>query len=151
MMRLRDCRERRRIGTLLVLCQFLLIGWLGFQGVPALTHGNAPAGTWIMGAMGLVLGAWALAANRPGNFNITPNPRPHGHLVTTGLYRWIRHPMYTSVMLCAAAISLAPTVRWQAWLAFAALAAVLTIKSRVEERWLNESHSGWLTTITLAT
>ena len=47
----------------------------------------------------MALGLWALSANRPGNFNIRPEPKTDGQLVQTGPYRWIRHPMYTAVLL----------------------------------------------------
>jgi protein-S-isoprenylcysteine O-methyltransferase Ste14 len=46
----------------------------------------------------MALGLWALSANRPGNFNIRPEPKADGQLVQTGPYRWIRHPMYTAVL-----------------------------------------------------
>lgn len=131
------------MGALLVVLQFSLLGWLAFQGAPAFARGSAPAVAWSTIAAGLILGFWSLRANRPGNFNIRPIPRPHGHLVTTGPYRWIRHPMYTSVLLCAAGASLAASVPWLAWLAFFALVAVLTLKAIAEERWLGELHNGY--------
>ena len=81
----------------------------------------------------VALAAWTLAHNRPGNFNIRPAPKAQGHLVTTGPYRWIRHPMYTSVLLGAAALA------WTSglligWASSSALAVVLVLKSTLEER-----------------
>lgn len=46
-----------------------------------------------------VLGVRALVDMRPSNLNITPSLKEHHHLVTTGIYTYIRHPMYTSVIL----------------------------------------------------
>ena len=56
-------------------------------------------GLWLASA---VLGLWTLWVNRPGNFNIRPEPHPDGHLVQEGPYRWVRHPMYGAVLLLAA-------------------------------------------------
>lgn len=50
-------------------------------------------------AAGALLGLWAIGVNRPGNFNVRPVPRPGATLVTTGPYRFVRHPMYSSLLL----------------------------------------------------
>lgn len=90
---------------------------------------------------GVAVGAWALAANRPGNFNIRPDPHPEGRLVTGGPYAWVRHPMYLAVLLAMAAFALGGDA-WQ-WAAWAALAAVLAAKARREERGLAILHPGY--------
>ena len=86
-----------------------------------------------------MLAIWTLRHNRLGNFNIRPVPREHGKLVCSGPYRWIRHPMYTSVLLGAAALALAshPLAGWLAWFA---LVATLWVKSTLEERWMQLKH-----------
>ncbi|NJD87213.1 MAG: DUF1295 domain-containing protein [Betaproteobacteria bacterium] len=94
----------------------------------------------LLGA-GVAVGAWALAANRPGNFNIRPDPHPEGRLVTGGPYAWVRHPMYLAVLLAMAAFALAGDA-WQ-WGAWVALAAVLAAKARREERGLATLHPGY--------
>src|SRR4029450_4206361 len=50
-------------------------------------------------AAGVALGIWAVTANRPGNFNIRPEPKSGGQLVQTGPYRYLRHPMYSALMV----------------------------------------------------
>jgi len=83
----------------------------------------------------VLLAAWTLLHNRLGNFNIHPQPRQNGRLITTGPYRWIRHPMYSAVLLGAAALAAAaPGVL--AWLLWAMLWGVLLSKALLEERWL---------------
>ncbi|PWB57664.1 MAG: hypothetical protein C3F16_15110 [Betaproteobacteria bacterium] len=94
----------------------------------------------LLGA-GVAVGAWALAANRPGNFNIRPDPHPEGRLVTGGPYAWVRHPMYLAVLLAMAAFALGGDA-WQ-WAAWVALAAVLAAKARREERGLAILHPGY--------
>lgn len=133
----------QRVGaTALVAAQFALMALLAALALPALRHGMASAAAWVLWTLAGLVGAWALWANRPGNFNIRPTPRAGGKLVQHGPYRWIRHPMYTSVGCfaagCGAAAGAAP-----AWTAAVVLAAVLAGKSALEERWMAEAHPGY--------
>jgi protein-S-isoprenylcysteine O-methyltransferase Ste14 len=128
--------------SLLVALQFTLIVAIAWLAAPAFLSASAPAGAWLLAIAGLALGAWALTANRPGNFNIRPTPRVGGHLVREGPYRWIRHPMYTCVGLCAVAGAWAAGSAFAWWVALA-LAAVLLAKATLEERWMAEQHEGY--------
>lgn len=120
-------------GRGLVVLQF------GLLAIMAWRVWGSPASSGVL-ALSLLAGSallaiWALTANRPGNFNIRPTPRPGGMLVTSGPYRWVRHPMYSAVLLAAAAAAvtaggLADAVLW--W----ALLAVLLVKAGLEERAL---------------
>jgi protein-S-isoprenylcysteine O-methyltransferase Ste14 len=92
-------------------------------------------------AAGLAIGLWAISANRPGNFNIRPDPKEGGSLVTAGPYRWIRHPMYLAVLVTMAAFVAAGGIAQAAlWLA---LALVLAAKAVREERALVIVHPGY--------
>lgn len=130
---------KNRIGTLLVALQFgfiLLLAWLGLATV---WPWRVPAGALALAGVGLALAVWSLWANRPGNFNIRPVPRAGALLVRSGPYRWIRHPMYTSIAACGGACA------WAAggplgWLALVALLAVLLSKAALEERWMLQVH-----------
>ena len=120
------------IPALLVAAQFGLIAViLAFGALPL--H-SLPAA--VTGASGVLLGLWTLLHNRPGNFNIRPLPKAEGLLVTDGPYRWIRHPMYTALLLVMAAFTLAAQGMHPGWAALAALVAVLAAKARLEERLL---------------
>ena len=127
---------------MLVALQLALIAFLAVIGVPAFLSGRTPPLAWAMAAAGVLLGLWALACNRPGNFNIRPAPREGGQLVQEGPYRWIRHPMYTAVMACGLACASAATSSW-GWLGVAALVAVLATKATFEERWMLAAHPGY--------
>ena len=60
-------------------------------------------------------------------------------LVSNGIFGYIRHPMYSAVLLGAAALALtAPPA--PAWLAWTALLLVLLVKARLEERSMAEHH-----------
>ena len=89
---------------------------------------------------GGLLGAWALWTNRPNNFNIRPEPRDGGRLVTAGPYRFVRHPMYLAVLLFTARFVRADPVQW---VGVAGLAAVLFTKARREERLMALAHPGY--------
>ncbi len=133
------------LGHVLVTAQFGLMIWLVVLGARALQ----PWPTWpvlvgaaLLAAAGGVLGLAALAANRPGNFNIHPAPRAGGRLVAHGPYRWIRHPMYAAVLLLtAAATVVAASV--PAALGWTLLLAVLIVKATLEERWLSAHHDAY--------
>ncbi len=137
--RFEPAERDQRIGTVLVALQFLLIAALASGAAYALMHRPAPGLAWGAAVAGLLLGGWALTANRPGNFNIRPAPRPGATLVRSGPYRFIRHPMYSAVLLCGLAAALM-IGNWPGWLLAAALAAVLDLKARLEERWLALAH-----------
>ena len=86
-------------------------------------------------AAAAALGLWALAANRPGNFNIRPDPKEGGVLVRHGPYRHVRHPMYLAVLLFGAGVTVGFADAWR-WAVLGLLAAVLHFKARYEERAL---------------
>jgi protein-S-isoprenylcysteine O-methyltransferase Ste14 len=132
----------RLTGQLLVGLQFALVAAVAVPAARPFLTGLAGAGAWLVMVCGIALGAWALAFNRPGNFNIRPTPREGGQLVQSGPYRWIRHPMYSAVLLVAAACAWADASAW-AWLAMAALATVLSVKAGWEERWMAAKHPGY--------
>jgi len=136
-------RDPRQLpSVLLVALQFGLFGVLAWLALPAVLAWTIPVESWLAAALGVGLAAWAISANRPGNFNISPIPREGGTLVTQGPYRWIRHPMYTAFLLGAWALA-RTAVRDEAWLAWYVLTLVLWLKSRYEERWMLAQHPGY--------
>jgi protein-S-isoprenylcysteine O-methyltransferase Ste14 len=48
---------------------------------------------------GFGLGIWAVFSMRIGYFNILPQPLSWSRLVTSGPYKYIRHPMYLALLL----------------------------------------------------
>jgi protein-S-isoprenylcysteine O-methyltransferase Ste14 len=90
-------------------------------------------------AVAAIIGIWAVISMRPGNINIVPALKYNHRLVTSGIYRHIRHPMYASVILfCAALLSSNPG--WINGLVFGILLLVLWLKLRYEERLLCERY-----------
>jgi protein-S-isoprenylcysteine O-methyltransferase Ste14 len=65
-----------------------------------------PISPWL--ELGLLAGGIGLAAvagrhNRPSNFSIFPEIKLNARLIRSGPYRFIRHPMYTALVLIATA------------------------------------------------
>lgn len=101
---------------------------------------SLPATTLV--TAGIAVGMWALTANRPGNFDIRPEPRPGGQLVTHGPYAHVRHPMYLAVMIAMLGFCIGYGTPWR-WAALAALVLVLAIKMRIEETLMAARHPGY--------
>ncbi len=122
-----------RYSYALVIAQFTLLGAIGMTG--PLIPTNLLFLT--LEALGIGLGVWAVLVMRLGRFNIRPEPAADASLVRKGPYRWLRHPMYTSVLLISAALvggSFTP-MRLLMW---GALCGVLTAKLLYEEELLAE-------------
>lgn len=133
---------QRALGTWLVALQMAIIAGLGLAALVAIDPANVPVAAWLLAAAGAAIGLSAVAANRPGNFNIRPDPRPGGRLIVHGPYRWIRHPMYTAVIALGAACAAAVGTVW-GWAGAGALVVVLGEKAGVEERALLVMHPGY--------
>lgn len=73
------------------------------------------------------------------NLTPLPYPREDGELVQTGVYGWVRHSLYSGLILGTFALSL-----WQFSLSHLgvclALFAVLNVKASQEEVWLQERY-----------
>lgn len=125
-------------GALLVAAQLALLALLAVQALLSWRGQPWPAPAWAALAAGVALGVWALSANRPGNFNVHPEPRAGGRLVREGPYRWIRHPMYSALLLAGLGVVIGAG-GWSA-VTLAALATVLWLKARLEEAGMRAAH-----------
>src|SRR5262245_5302114 len=112
-----------------------LIAWLIYP--PAMAWSSLPLPLWLRW-MGVGFGALAsmllIATFFSLGTNITDTvvtKRDHT-LVTHGPYRWIRHPLYTSVALAVLANSLT-TANWFIFLTGATAFALLVVRTRKEE------------------
>lgn len=123
---------------LLVALQFAsitmgLIPYAGQQGSP----------WWLAAsALGTLVGLYTLLHNRPGNFGVYPEPREQAQLVTSGPYRWVRHPMYLSVLLFMLGIAMYNGGLLNQLSLLTLLAAILG-KMHREERLLQQRFDGY--------
>lgn len=84
----------------------------------------------------------ALISNPPGNFNVRPHPKKTGSLIIHGPYKYIRHPMYSSLFFVGLGLLFCQFSYWKlgAWLL---LIIVLALKARVEENALCSHYVGY--------
>ena len=86
-------------------------------------------------ALSGVIALSALITNRPGNFNVRPHPKQNASLIVHGPYKFIRHPMYSSLFFGGLGIVFCQfsLLKVTAWLL---LIVVLALKARFEEKAL---------------
>ena len=92
---------------------------------------------WIGIIASIALGVYTLLHNRLGNFNIRPEPKATTQLITSGPYRFIRHPMYSALLIAAAAFVVAESNGFKLGL-WISLGLVLSAKARFEEQLMSE-------------
>ena len=126
------------MSRLLVSAQLLLIVLIAFP-FHAAQLSVVNVGLFALGAMVAVA---AITVMPSRSFSVMPEPTREGELVTRGIYRHIRHPMYLAVLLCglAACLAYASAPKWGL---LALLAGVLTAKIRREERLLLARFEGY--------
>ena len=83
----------------------------------------------------VIIGLSALFTMKFDNLNILPNLTKNHELRTTGIYRFIRHPMYSSVLLLSFALLLS-NAHIYAQIVMGILLIDLILKSNVEEKLL---------------
>jgi protein-S-isoprenylcysteine O-methyltransferase Ste14 len=120
-----------------VVAQFLLMAaivgsWLVPPRVP---DGALDVAGAALAAAGVALAFWAYRALGPA---FTPFPEPRGERVTSGPYRYLRHPMYVGGIAFFAGLSLVFTV--PGLVLTVVLAFLWWRKGKLEERLLASGH-----------
>ena len=130
-------------GWMLVVAQFILLAvivlapagdtWPVFPAVRVISLAMLAAGLAMIGWASFTLGR-----------EITPHPAPtaNAELRTDGPYGFVRHPIYTGVIVLAAGVTIGSGSLLRA-LAFVLLVAVLSVKARYEEKLLTERFPGY--------
>ncbi|MEE8375516.1 MAG: isoprenylcysteine carboxylmethyltransferase family protein [Acidimicrobiia bacterium] len=95
----------------------------------------------IASIIGALVGVWSAVYLGKG---LTPSPLPNGatDLVSAGPYRWVRHPMYSAVMLFMAGVA----ARSGSWIVVAeliGLVVLFSIKAKWEEAQLAGAFDGY--------
>lgn len=140
---------RGQRGEYWVLLQFLLM--VGFFILPVYRLSRMPTapliyGVW-MTAIGLaILGlGFSLKGLMDLGNNLTPLPYPRndGELVQVGVYRLVRHPIYSGVIFVAIAWAL---YQWSLSHVIGAFIFLVFFdaKARQEENWLSQKHPDYV-------
>jgi protein-S-isoprenylcysteine O-methyltransferase Ste14 len=123
---------------IIFLCVFAVIVMF-VPGVPLFQGGAASrADGGVLCAAGLVLLLSAFGPLRRA-IQIAPEPRPGASLVTTGIYRWLRHPIYTGIVIVTVGLFLRKPTLLIA-IAGAGVIVILLVKVRFEETLLLERY-----------
>ena len=85
--------------------------------------------------MGVVIGVTAINTHERGNFNIRPDIKESCRLVTHGIYAYIRHPMYLSVLTMMFGILLIYFTLYEVVLYLLLVAVMLTKLFYEESLW----------------
>jgi protein-S-isoprenylcysteine O-methyltransferase Ste14 len=129
------------------------VSWVlvGTQGVLFLAIALAPS-SWgppltrypVWGiALVLTGGVASLAAAQALGRALTPLPEPNGAGMTArGAYRWVRHPMYTAVMIGFVGVA-ALRGALVSWILVCVLVIFFELKTRREERFLTDAYPGY--------
>lgn len=92
----------------------------------------------IVGGVPMVIGAvliiWAFLQQRL-NISIFPSPKEEGHLITTGVYKLVRHPIYAGVLFLAFGYAIYEQSFYKIIIAFL-LFILFEVKSGYEEQLL---------------
>lgn len=88
-----------------------------------------------IGIFGGVTGLLAIFTMKVNNLRVQPIPKPDAELITSGIYNYIRHPMYSSVLLMMLPFVL-HTTETISLILYCSLLAILIIKLRYEEQLL---------------
>ena len=97
---------------------------------------NLGSSWWlVLCVAGALLGVVVLFYNRPGNFSIYPEVREGAALITKGPYRWMRHPMYTALIMMMIGVS-GYNGHWINQVAAFILIAIVFTKASREEKLL---------------
>ena len=125
-------------GNLLVIGQFILLGLLILYPANSINYGpftlTVTIAIAVLLAMGLViLGMSFIALGK--SLTAHPMPAKQGVLVTDGLYRFARHPIYTGLLAIGLAMALGGGL-FPHLLFFIALVVLLNYKASFEEQLL---------------
>lgn len=119
----------------LVSLQFILIAIL------LITHGLQTPSNFalLIFLLGCGFGLYTVRHNKLGNFNITPEIKENASLITTGAYRYIRHPMYFSVLVMMFGVVVSEPTLLSLFI-YALLVVTLFLKAQKEETlWIEQS------------
>jgi protein-S-isoprenylcysteine O-methyltransferase Ste14 len=89
--------------------------------------------------LAILIFAFAARALQP-SLRINPIPKPGAPLITNGIYKYLRHPMYLAVMIIATGL-LIQKIHPLSLIIWLALGTNMSLKARYEDVMLREIHT----------
>jgi protein-S-isoprenylcysteine O-methyltransferase Ste14 len=132
-----------RTARLLVTGQFVLIGILVL--LPNRHDWPVPAALTVACSIAAIVGLVVMVIGATGlgrGLTATPLPNAHAQLRTGGLYRFVRHPIYSGLLLMMASFTVASGSVLRL-LTLGVLVLLLTVKARWEEKRLTQRFPGY--------
>lgn len=111
-----------QVAVLVLIAREAVVGWPWRE-----------ATFWMLAVAGAIAVPSFVSLGR--SLTIRPTPNRQG-LRTGGIYRFVRHPMYLSLLIIGAAVGVSGGER--AWTVFVGLVLVVALKIALEERHLAE-------------
>jgi len=127
--------KHKSYSYLLVSLQFIFIAILLIE------HGFHTPNNFalLIFLLGCGFGLYTIRHNPLGNFNITPEIKENASLITTGAYRYIRHPMYFSVLVMMLGVVVSKPTLLSLFI-YVLLVVTLFLKAQKEETlWMEQS------------
>ena len=123
---------------ILVIIQFTVIFLYAIFGPLIAT------GLWLQALelTGVALAAWAILVMNPLRVSVFPEPRQDGELIERGPYAFIRHPMYSSILIIAAALTI-DRLDLTSGVLFLVLLTNQVVKLKHEESLLKEKYPSY--------
>lgn len=113
-----------------------VLGQLSLLGILVLTASQQPGVlSFVIAALAILLGLAAMLAMTKPTLTVMPEVARGAELSTNGPYKYIRHPMYSALMLLGLAM-LVQDFTYVRLGVYMALVILLIFKSRYEERLL---------------
>lgn len=133
---------------LLSIFLMLFIGWLALMGLDAIRFRWSAVPSWarVLGELVLLLSIWICLRVFRANSFAAPVVKIQGdrgqQVVTTGPYRYIRHPLYAGALTFFVGVSLLLGSRWGLVAAFV-LGMMLVVRIQIEEKTLRAGLEGY--------
>lgn len=128
-------------GNLLVIVQFALIAAIVMMAIDEVNEPWIYIGGVLFIAPGLII-VYLGIKQLGGSLTVHPSPKATGKLIQTGLYKTIRHPIYTGLLLATfgSVVQSMAVVKLFVWLL---LVLLINYKARWEEKLLSVTYADY--------
>ncbi|QSS97437.1 methyltransferase family protein [Psychroflexus sp. ALD_RP9] len=94
---------------------------------------------WIFIGIGVIIGLLALLQLKT-NLSPFPSPKHHSTLITSGVFKYIRHPIYTAILMVCFSYAMLSSNGWKLMVTIG-LFVLFWLKSNYEEQLLQKKIS----------